>query len=75
VCDVCGGALFQRDDDMPDTIRRRLEVYSEQTEPLVGFYKKAGLLRSITAQGAVDEITDRAIEALASATADAGADV
>ena len=71
VCDVCGGDLFQRDDDLPDTIRRRLEVYTEQTAPLVGFYEKAGLLRSITAQGPVDEITERAISALASVGVDA----
>jgi adenylate kinase len=70
ICDVCGGELFQRDDDLPDTIRRRLEVYSKQTAPLVGFYEKAHLLRSISAQGAVDEITRRAIEALTAATAD-----
>jgi adenylate kinase len=70
VCDVCGGELFQRDDDMPDTIRRRLEVYNEQTAPLVGFYKDAGLLRSVSAQGPVDEITERAIDALTSASAD-----
>ena len=67
VCDVCGGELFQRDDDLPDTIRRRLEVYAKQTAPLVGFYSSAGLLRSISAQGSVDEITERAIKALGSA--------
>ena len=74
MCDVYGGELFQRDDDKPETIRRRLEVYCEQTAPLVGFYEQAGLLRSITAQGAVDEITERAIEALTAAV-DAPADV
>ena len=73
ICDIGGGELFQRDDDQPETIRRRLEVYTEQTEPLVGFYENAGLLRSITAQGAVDEITERAIAAL-EAAADARAD-
>jgi adenylate kinase len=73
VCDIDGGELFQRDDDKPETIRRRLEVYTEQTEPLVGFYENAGLLRSITAQGAVDEITERAIAALEAAV-DARAD-
>ncbi len=75
VCDVCGGELFQRDDDLPETIRRRLEVYSKQTAPLVGFYKNAGLLRSIAARGQVDEITKRAIHALSTAGADAGVDV
>ncbi len=65
-CDNCGGELFQRDDDLPDTIRRRLEVYAEQTEPLVGFYTSAGLLRSVPASGAVDDIVERAIQALES---------
>jgi len=68
VCDECGGELFQRDDDLPETIRRRLEVYSEQTEPLIGFYTDKGLLRSIKAAGRVDEITKRSIEALELAT-------
>ncbi len=66
VCDNCGGELFQRDDDLPDTIRRRLEVYAEQTEPLVGFYTSAGLLRSVPASGAVDDVIERAIQALES---------
>lgn len=64
VCDLCGGELFQRDDDLPATILRRLEVYSEQTEPLVGFYRIAGLLRSVCATGVVDEITKACIDAL-----------
>ena len=68
VCDECGGDLFQRDDDLPETIRRRLEVYSEQTEPLIGYYTDKGLLRSIKAAGSVDEITKRSIEALELAT-------
>ncbi len=66
VCDSCGGMLFQRDDDLPDTIRRRLEVYEEQTAPLVGYYDKAGILRSVVATGPVDEVTKRAITALES---------
>ena len=69
-CDVCGGELFQRDDDLPDTIRRRLEVYADQTAPLVGFYEKADLLRSISAMGAVDTVTKRAIAALTAAAAE-----
>jgi adenylate kinase len=64
VCDLCGGELLQRNDDLPATIMRRLEVYVEQTEPLVGFYRTAGLLRSVCASGAVDEITKRSIDAL-----------
>ncbi|MBA2445634.1 MAG: adenylate kinase, partial [Nocardioidaceae bacterium] len=67
ICDVDGGELFQRDDDLPETITRRLDVYAEQTAPLVNYYRDASLLTSITAQGAVDEITRLAIEALESA--------
>jgi len=64
VCDACGGSLFQRDDDQPETIRRRLEVYREQTAPLVDHYRDRGLLRTVTAVGPVDEVTQRAIAAL-----------
>ena len=64
VCDNCGSALFQRDDDKPATIRRRLEVYAEQTEPLTGYYRSMGLLIAITASGDVDDVTERAISAL-----------
>jgi adenylate kinase len=66
VCDICGGELFQRDDDKPETIRRRLQVYNDQTAPLVGYYRDKGLLRTIEATGKVDEITQRAIDALKS---------
>lgn len=64
VCDRCGGALFQRDDDKADTIRRRLEVYAEQTAPVVGWYAERGLLRRIGATGPVDGVTGRAIATL-----------
>ena len=64
VCDKCGGQLFQRDDDQPETIRRRLEVYSENTAPLVGYYDDQGLLVAIEATGPVDGVTKRAIAAL-----------
>ncbi len=66
VCDVCDGELFQRDDDLPDTVRTRLEVYASDTSPLVGFYDELGLLVSIHAEGPVEEITERAISALES---------
>jgi adenylate kinase len=64
ICDKCGGELFQRDDDKPDTVRHRLEVYHEQTEPLIGFYRDAGKLVAIDAFGAVEDVTERAISAL-----------
>jgi adenylate kinase len=63
-CDNCGGELFQRDDDKPETVRHRLEVYMEQTAPLVAFYAARGVLIGIDAMGPVDDVTDRAIGAL-----------
>lgn len=67
VCDACGGELTQRDDDQPETIRRRQQVYTEQTAPLVGFYDDLGLLAVIDAVGEVSEITRRSVHAITSA--------
>jgi len=64
ICDDCGGELFQRDDDLEETIRHRLEVYQEQTAPLVSFYADEGNLLGLDATGPVDEITERALRAL-----------
>lgn len=64
VCDRCGGDLFQRDDDKPETIERRLQVYAEQTAPLVEFYAAQGKLVGIDATGPVEDVTTRAIDAL-----------
>ena len=64
ICDDCGGQLFQRDDDKPDTVRHRLEVYAEQTAPLIAFYAEKGVLVGIDATGPVDDVTERAIAAL-----------
>ena len=64
ICDDCGGKLFQRDDDKEEVVRHRLEVYKEQTEPLVEFYEKEGVLAGIEATGTVDEVTARALAAL-----------
>ena len=64
VCDGCGGEIYQRDDDKEEVIARRLEVYREQTEPIIDFYRSRSLLVSISAMGAVEEVTSRAIAAL-----------
>jgi adenylate kinase len=64
VCDGCGGELIQREDDKAEVIKRRLEVYAEQTEPIISFYRNEGLLITISATGPVNEITDSAIAAL-----------
>ncbi|MEU1198598.1 adenylate kinase [Streptomyces sp. NPDC005813] len=65
VCDVCGGELYQRDDDSEETVRKRLEVYHTQTEPIIDYYKAQGLVVTISALGKVEEVTGRAMEALA----------
>jgi adenylate kinase len=58
------GQMVQRDDDKPETVRHRLQVYREQTEPLSGFYESAGLLSRIYAIGEIEEVTARAMKAL-----------
>lgn len=63
-CRKAGGELVQREDDKEETIKRRLEVYREQTEPVVGFYRNRGLLKTIDADGAVDEVYRRLLETL-----------
>nr|WP_241895856.1 adenylate kinase [Jatrophihabitans sp. GAS493] len=67
VCDRCSGELYQRDDDFPETVRHRLEVYSAQTSPLIEFYISRKQLVRIDALGAVEDVTDRAIAALSAA--------
>ena len=57
------GQMVQRDDDKPETVRRRLQVYREQTAPLSGFYEDEGLLARIDAIGEVEEVTARALAA------------
>ena len=66
VCDECGGELYQRDDDSETTVRKRLEVYHTQTEPIIDYYKAQGLVVTITALGKVEEVTKRALDALQS---------
>jgi adenylate kinase len=64
VCDKCQGELYQREDYKEEVISRRLEIYSEQTEPIISFYKSAGLLKNISALGEVSDITKNAIAIL-----------
>jgi adenylate kinase len=63
-CDKCGGELFQRDDDKEATIKKRLEVYTAQTEPLIGYYKNKGIVKSVAGTGSIDEIFKKVCEAL-----------
>jgi adenylate kinase len=64
-CDKCGAKLVRRKDDEPESIRNRLAVYREQTEPVIDWYKKNdGKIIEIDATGSLDEVTSRAMKAL-----------
>lgn len=63
ICDVCGGELSIRPDDMPETVQKRLNVYHEQTQPLIDYYKKEGILRSVDGTQAVEKVFE-AIQAI-----------
>lgn len=64
VCDNCGGELYQREDDRPESIRVRMEAYWKSTAPLTDFYNRRGLLLTIPANGTPEEIFNRTMEAL-----------
>ena len=63
-CDKCGGELYQRDDDKPETIRARLEVFRRDTEPVVEYYRAKGKLREVDGLGSPGEVLDRVVAAL-----------
>jgi adenylate kinase len=56
VCDRCAGALKQRDDDRPEAVRTRLEVYARDTAPLVAYYQREGKLRNVDASGESEKV-------------------
>ncbi len=58
ICDVCGTKLVQRKDDNPETIKRRLDVYHEQTAPLIDYYQAKGLLVKVDGTGKPEQITE-----------------
>ena len=64
VCDNCGGPLILRDDDKPETVRHRLEVYHAETEPLKDFYAKKGILSPVDNQPTIEATTKVILEAL-----------
>lgn len=59
VCDICGGELIIRDDDKPEVIRNRLEQYHEKTEPLVDYYEKKGVLRTVDGSQPPNEVEEK----------------
>jgi adenylate kinase len=64
VCDKCTGQLYQRDDDKPETIKNRLQVYQNETAPLVDYYKKAGKLVEVVSEGGPDNVSKKILSAL-----------
>ena len=56
ICDVCGSELVLRDDDKPETVKNRLNVYHEQTQPLIDFYTEKGVLKTVDGTGPMEEV-------------------
>ena len=56
VCDTCGEKLVLRDDDKPETVQKRLNVYHEQTQPLIDYYQKAGVLKEVDGTKNMEEV-------------------
>jgi adenylate kinase len=67
VCDVCGGELYQRTDDKPETVQKRLDVFLEQTAPLVDYYQNAGILVEVDGQKGIEDVTRAVLAALGAA--------
>ena len=63
-CDQCGGELYQREDDKPETARRRLEVYSQQTAPLIDYYRARGKLVEVDGDESVEEVAENLLAAV-----------
>ncbi len=63
VCDACGGVLYQRDDDKPDTVRARLKVYHQHTAPLIDYYREAGLLVEIDGTEDIETVSVALLQA------------
>ena len=63
-CDQCGGELYQREDDKPETARRRLEVYAQQTAPLIDYYRERGKLVEIDGHKSVEDVAENLLAAV-----------
>jgi adenylate kinase len=64
LCDACGGELYTRDDDRPQAVQKRLELYRGQTAPLIGYYRERGLLIDVDARPGVDQVVENFKKAL-----------
>ena len=63
-CNRCGGELYQRDDDRPEAVKKRIDVYNEETMPVLGFYRERGILVNIPGDDTVDEVNKQVLAAL-----------
>jgi len=64
ICDICGGELYQREDDKPEIVKHRLEVYNKQFKPIVEYYKEKGILVTVNAARKINEVVDECIAIL-----------
>lgn len=64
ICDNCGAKLVLRDDDKPKTVQKRLDVYHEQTQPLIDYYNKAGILKTVDGTLPMEEVFDEIVKIL-----------
>lgn len=70
VCDVCGGELYQRSDDSPETVHNRLYVYYKQTSPLIGYYYAHGLTTFIDGSQAIEVVRQTLLDVIRPVLAD-----
>ena len=64
ICDRCGGELILRDDDKPETVKKRLDVYHEQTQPLIDYYTKKGIIKDVDGTKPMDDVFNAIVKIL-----------
>lgn len=64
ICDRCGNQVVLRDDDQPETVKKRLDVYHEQTQPLIDYYKKQNILKTVDGTQPMEKVFDAIVEIL-----------
>lgn len=64
ICDICGAELKMRDDDRPETVLKRLEVYHAETEPLIAYYKEEGILRTVDGSQSIEKVFEDSLGVL-----------
>lgn len=64
ICDTCGGELILRDDDKPETVQKRLNVYHEQTQPLIDYYTEGGILKTVDGTVDIDDVFQSIVDIL-----------